>query len=188
MHRDPGYHYEDPMHNDGYTGLAYDSNYEHPVYDSGHDQEDSGFDHLSSRLLDKLMSQGGSQTVNYDYSSHEQVEYERQVEDLVYGDPDCDYENSWLGSCLPFGFLEDLEHRVPQTPERTGHLWDYWSPKGDSSDKNLEYEGSDQNYNSLEHEDCNHEDSKCEEQGYDYEVPTLQNYSLSRPLGELAPQ
>lgn len=135
MHKDPDYHYEDPLHDNGYTDPEYDSNNEHPVHDSDHGQEDAGFDHPSSRLLDKLTSQRGSLIVDYGCSSHEQVGYERQVEDLVHEDHDCDYENSWLGSCLPFGFSEDSEHGDPQTFERVGHIWDYQSSENVSSDE-----------------------------------------------------
>lgn len=52
----------------------------------------------------------------------------------------------------------------------------------------MEYKGLGQNYESIEHKNCNQEDLEYEEWDYDYEVPTSQDHPCPRNWDELTSQ
>lgn len=94
---------------------------------------------------EELVSHGGSQTHDKHNSTHHvYAEMDYGSEDLLHM-----RHSNGCGS---------TNYGEPQVPERVGHLWDYQSSEDSSSDEQLEYEELDQDYDSLEHDNNDHED------------------------------
>lgn len=162
MHKDQDYHYKNQIYNDGYESIEHeDYGYGELCYEEDNPEDLAYEDYGPKRLshnkqgIEYSMYEGSSQVIEHNNSGgHEQMEYKGLVENSIYRDRDCDYKNSWLGSCLLFGFAEEsASHEDPQAPKKAGGLWDYWSPKDNSSNKHPECkepgQDCDNNYNNY---------------------------------------